>query len=163
MASYRSNASFQESFLKDHKLLADIKCNNGMYLFLHPIEIAAALEIPDEPTEAFRLLGNMYVPLQSGQAWIKIEYLVNPESAYTCMKEVGKLWKISMIDFSVCRIRHVDHVFSVESKSRDDTDECVPTQKFACWKGTSRLVYDASIEDETLHMQMTCQNQLNAP
>lgn len=77
MASCRSNASFQESFLKDHKLLADIKCSNGMYLFLHPIEIAAALgmpkevrgkgfEIPDEPTDAFRLLGNMYVPFQSG-------------------------------------------------------------------------------------------------
>ena len=140
MASYRSNASFQESFKKDHKLLADIKCSNGMYLFLHPIKIAAlgmlkevrgkGFEIPDEPTDAFRLLGNMYVPLQSGQAWIKIEHLVNPESAYTCMKEVGKLWKISMIDFSVCRIRHVDHVFSVESKSREDTDDCVPTQKF---------------------------------
>ena len=47
--------------------------------------------------------------------------------------------------------RHIDHVFSVEPRTADATDECVPTQKFACWKGTSRLVYDASIDDEALH------------
>ena len=136
MASYRTNANFQESFLKDHKLLANIKCINGKYLFLHPIEIAAALgmpkevrrksfAIPDEPTEAFRLLGNMYVPFQSGQAWIKINFLINPESTYVCMKEVAKLWKTCMFDFTDCRIRRIDHVFSVEPRTADATDECV--------------------------------------
>ena len=158
MASYRSNVSFQESFLRDNKLFADIKRNNGTYLFLHPMEIAAALgmpkkvrgmnfAIPDEPSDAFRMLGNMYVPFQSGQAWIKIYCLLDPTTV-VCMQEVGLLWKSYMIDFSECQIRHV------EQGRKDLADRCVPTQKFACWKGTSRLVYDASLDDESLHQQI---------
>ena len=164
MASYRSNVSFQESFLRDNKLFADIKCNNGTYLFLHPLEIAAALgmpkkvrgmnfAVPDEPSEAFRMLGNMYVPFQSGQAWIKIYCLLNPMTV-VCMQEVGLLWKSYMIDFSDCQIRHVDNLYLVIQGSSDIGEQCVPTQKFAYWKGTSRLVYDASLDDETLHHQI---------
>ena len=164
MASYRSNVSFQESFLRDNKLFADIKCNNGTYSFLHPIEIAAALgmpkevkgmsfAVPDEPSEAFRLLGNIYVPFQSGQAWIKIYSLLYPMTMI-CTQEIGTLWKSYVIDFSVCRIRHVDNLFLVAERTRDNADQCVPTQKFACWKGTSRLVYDASLGDEMLHRQL---------
>ena len=164
MASYRSNVSFQESFLRDNKLFADIKCNNGTYLFLHPIEIAAALgmpkkvrgmnfAIPDEPSDAFRMLGNMYVPFQSGQAWIKIYCLLDPTTV-VCMQEVGLLWKSYMIDFVECQIRHVDNLYLVVQGREDLGDQCVPTKKFACWKGTSRLVYDASLDDESLHQQI---------
>ena len=164
MASYRSNVSFQESFLRDNKLFADIKNNNGTYLFLHPIEIAAALgmpkkvrgmnfAIPDEPADAFRMLGNMYVPFQSGQAWIKIYCLLDPTTV-VCMQAVGLLWKSYMIDFAECQIRHVDNLYLVVQGRKDLGDQCVPTQKFACWKGTSRLVFDASLDDESLHQQI---------
>ena len=151
--------------MRENKLFADIKCINGKYMFLHPTEVAAALGMPkqvrsmgfaapDDFTEAFRLLGNMYVPFQSGQAWIKIYHLLSPEPLALSMNEIGLLWKTLMIDFSVCRTVHIEDEFIIAEIVSEEEDRRVPTQKFACWKGTSRLVYDASLEDEALHKQM---------
>ena len=49
---------------------------------------------------------------------------------------------------------HVEDQFIVAETKNEEGDRCVPTQRFACWKGTSRLAYDASLEDEVLHKQI---------
>ena len=155
MASYRSSIHFSYDFLLS-PIVKGIR-------FLHPFEVLSALGFPHEiggtyvrlPADydlCFRMLGNSYIPAQSGLAWIKADQLwahvMNIEITVPSMETIADHWQsiyMQARDFEPT----VQHGLLTIAPLQDPIDAISPTVPFPAWSD-----FEFTSGSQTIHIKL---------
>ena len=140
MAPYRTSISFDMQFLLEKKLFTGLFQESNGWTFLHPFEVASMLGFPStvfaEPLTlpldfdfAYRVLGNAFIPLQSGVAWLQLNSALN--GLPVDLTRLQECWSPLLLQVGSCTsVTFGDYMQIVQTGAGNPL---AATQSFASW------------------------------